>query len=468
MFGFEPHPKQRLAMESEAEIVEMACAKKAGKTYSLIYKGIEEVLKPRGKKENFIAVISLTHPHCRLSFNKICLRLEQNKTPFLTDHRNQNPGYVRVRNLAGEEVHLSCYQVKDPEANLGALWDFALIDEFARFPASIWDDYLQMNISRAFIATSPYGRKHPAFEFFKNGLKKEYEGEFFSVNFDVFSNHKMEGFSADGNHTGMYAAMLRKAERTKKISPLVYRQDFLGEFLETGDTFFKNIDGNFSDSLQWREDGVIVPPREDRYYSIGVDLARYRDHTVISVLDEYRTLCYWKKLGHIDWNTQKYLISQSIRRYKGKTLADATGQGQPVVEDLIQTFGEDVEAFVFTRKSKDEILSNLLVDISEGRMQLPEIPDLRDALESVYVEQKDSGRLEVGDDETGHCPDEVASLALAAWGLKGFPTRYELAEEGFRRIKQPAGGWDACGRPIHTEEKKPEQPFRNRIAEFLR
>lgn len=459
-------------MEADAEIVEIYCAKKAGKTYSLIYKGIEEVLRPRGKDDNYVSVISLTHPHCRLSFDKICLKLEQSRYPIMEDHRRQNPGKIRLKNMAREWVTLQCFQVGDPEANLGPLWDFSLMDEFPRFPASVWDDYLSPNVSRAYIAGSPHGRKHPAYQFYLNGQKEEYRksGEFYSVNFDVFSNTKREGYSPDGNHTGEYERVCRRAEWAKKNAYLTYLSDYLGETPEGGDTFFKNVDLNFDKELKLREDGVIIPAQYNKFYSIGIDLARYRDFTVISVLDEDFRLCYWKKVGHYDWNTQKLIISNAIRAYHGKTYADATGQGQPVVEDLIHTFGEDVEAFTFTVRSRDELLSNLMIDINDARLRLAEIPDLRDALDSVFVEKKDSGKTQIGDDERGHLPDEVSSLALAAWGLKDFPHRFKFAVGNYGKVKE-APAYDDCGRPVYKEEEK--SPYadiypQNRIKRIIR
>lgn len=435
MVGFDPHKNQLLALNSKANKVVLAAGKKSGKTTTLINKGLEYALKPAD--HTVIACISISYKQTRLAFDPIVMQLRKLGVVFLVDHAKTDPAWVQIRNMGGGITDIKSYSTDDPRTLLGAKWDLVLLDEAAQMPQDIWSGYLAPNARRCLIATSPKG-KNFVYDMYLEGQKPD-QNEFFSINFDTFSNTKMPPED--------YEQLQKEAEWAKKFSPHIYRQDFLADFLESGDNYFQGVDGCLDEKLELADTGLVLPPQKEHYYSIGVDLAKYRDFTVIAVLDQNRTLCYFKKLGHIDYNSQKLLIKQVSDKYEKRTIwVDCTGTGESVYEDL-RLLGLPVEPFLFTQKSRGELLTNLLIDIADSRLRFPRIPDLLSGLNRMTIDRTAAGREKIGD-QSGHLPDEVAALALAAWGLRGFPTRYQFEEDKYSSVHRAPAYDEMTGTPI--------------------
>lgn len=453
-FSFEPHDRQLAALDSMAAMMVMACGKKAGKTTTLIHKCLEVALSPHpyGTDELFIACISISYDQCRLTFNPVVRKLRLAGIQFEVDHARTDPAEVVFTNDFGVHVRIKCYSTKEPEILLGAKWDLVLIDEGAYMSEDIWTGYLAVNTRRACIATSPYG-KNWVYKFYLQGKDNTIDDpNFFAQNFDTFANIKMPGYSPDGNHSGDYAKMLMEAEWCKKNAPYTYAQDFLGQFIEGGDNYFRNYDNNIDNTLVASSTGIIAPPQRGFYYSTGVDLARYRDNTVIVVLDQYRNLCFFRKLPHQDWILQRKEIATVARTYPGVCWVDASGVGQPVFESLESDEGVSAEPFVFNNNSRLELLTELRISLStEKGMRLAPLPELLAALSDVVIQRSEAGRDIIGD-ARGHLPDEVVALALANWGLRDFPRGKALAHHS----DVYTGGFqpelDKFGRPIYKEE----------------
>jgi hypothetical protein len=103
-------------------------------------------------------------------------------------------------------------------------------------------------------------------------------------------------------------------------------------------------------------------------------------------------------------------------------IIDATGVGKPIYQDLGQS-GIFVEDFVFTGKSKEELIGNLIVFAKEKYITIPNIEYLIDelkAFEYQYINETTGERLRNPKYSApkGQHDDCVMSLALACWGLQ--------------------------------------------------
>lgn len=138
----------------------------------------------------------------------------------------------------------------------------------------------------------------------------------------------------------------------------------------------------------------------------GVDLARAVDHTVVIGLDAagHWTECHRFQAG---WRETRQRVYDIIG--KTPTVVDATGVGDPIVEDLLEA-GCDVHRFVFSPASRRRLVQELVTAFHSDRMKIPG-GWLKAELESLGVEELASGpRYAV---PRGMHDDGIMALGLA-------------------------------------------------------
>jgi hypothetical protein len=115
-----------------------------------------------------------------------------------------------------------------------------------------------------------------------------------------------------------------------ELPDLAYRQEYLGEAVEDGSNPFgiEHIRACIAETLE--------EPRHGVQYTMGVDLARSVDWTVCVVLDpKGRTVCLER--WQADWGGTMRRIQALASRYnKAQLMVDATGVGDPIVEQLMR------------------------------------------------------------------------------------------------------------------------------------
>ncbi len=167
--------------------------------------------------------------------------------------------------------------------------------------------------------------------------------------------------------------------------------------------------------------GTLRDPKPGERFFIGVDLAKYMDFTVITVLDERGDLVYFDRFNQIDWNLQKERIRYISKRYPGKVVLARTGVGDHI-DDELRRDGLNVEGFRFTASSKEQLINNLSMLIEQGKLHYEDIPELINELEIFEYQITPSRNLKMSAPE-GYHDDCVISLALAAWGLHSLFSR---------------------------------------------
>jgi len=146
-----------------------------------------------------------------------------------------------------------------------------------------------------------------------------------------------------------------------------------------------------------------LPPDPKRRFVCGADLAKSEDHTVITVLDAtskpYR-LAYFERFQRLPWPAVATRIREVHQRYScHQTLIDATGVGDAVLDEV-----RDVaQGYVFTQRSKLDLLTNLQVALEKRELRFPFVRELVDELQGYSFDDKSLST------------DCVMSLALAVW-----------------------------------------------------
>lgn len=139
----------------------------------------------------------------------------------------------------------------------------------------------------------------------------------------------------------------------------------------------------------------------------GIDLARKVDWTVCVGLDDRGCVAGFDRWQRLPW-------SETRRRAlalcgSAPALVDATGVGDPVVEDMARE-APQIQPFTFTPKSKQQLMEGLVAAIQAREVTFPDGP-IRIELEQFEYEQRGASWYYSAPD--GMHDDCVMALALA-------------------------------------------------------
>ncbi|PKK83439.1 MAG: hypothetical protein CVT49_08445 [candidate division Zixibacteria bacterium HGW-Zixibacteria-1] len=199
----------------------------------------------------------------------------------------------------------------------------------------------------------------------------------------------------------------------KYLSDKRVAQNIMGQFVDSGGEI---IPGKYIDAALINVKDETVPlAREDRAvrFISGWDLARKKTATVgitIGVKDGIAAVVSLTRIKKWDWNIILEKIRMQQRQFPGQLVIDATGLGDVVVSQL-----QDLNptSFIFSHKSKGELLSNLELFHSMQRVKYHrwEMPDENGRIWSLEDELREAR----WDDNNTF--DGVMALALSLWPL---------------------------------------------------
>jgi hypothetical protein len=185
----------------------------------------------------------------------------------------------------------------------------------------------------------------------------------------------------------------------------VYRQEILAEFVDGATSVFRNLER----AAVAQEEREGVP---GAVYTMGVDLARYRDFSVAWVgRVDRQAAVFCDRFGGLPWVQQVARIAALSRRFNGATAhVDATGVGDAVCEQL-RAAGVPVTPHVFTQQSKRVMVEHLAAAIEgESFRFAPHEVTVRE-LEAFEYQPTALGGTRLGAPPGGH-DDCVIALAL--------------------------------------------------------
>ncbi len=225
-----------------------------------------------------------------------------------------------------------------------------------------------------------------------------------------------------------------EASLCKAINIEDYNHIWLGQPRDSAsNAAFRNVDYIVNRNMP-----IEIPPMEGVPYTMGLDLAKSIDYTVITVLDNRnKRQVYWERMeneNRSSWHYQKTKALAVSKKYNNALIVpDASGVGDPIVEDIIRMGGnvyhqqkEDSDRATpgvkFTSVNKENLVEKLKVAIETRLIEIPYIQQQYDELVDFRAILMPSGNTRYT------CPDEldasgnkkhddcVISLALALWG----------------------------------------------------
>jgi len=324
-----PHDGQRAVLESDARFKVLMCGRRWGK--SLISKNIsiQEALAGR-----VTAYVTPTYKLAKVFFDDIAKLVP-------TQIAVANKSDLIFKFVTGGEIRFFTGERLDDFR--GLKFHNVIIDEAAYIPhlQDAWNNAIRPTLtdfkgSATFIST-PRGK-----DFFY-GLYLRDEGEWKSFKYTTYENPYI-----DKNEIDQAKIELPKA---------AFEQEYLVNPMENAANPFG------IDFIRQN----IAPLSNNNPICYGIDLAKSYDYTVIIGIDAGGEVCYLDRFQS-DWTTTKNKI---LRLDKVLKLIDATGVGDPIVEEL-QRDDHLVEGFKFTSNSKQQLMEGLVTSIQQGAIKYPD------------------------------------------------------------------------------------------------
>lgn len=195
----------------------------------------------------------------------------------------------------------------------------------------------------------------------------------------------------------------------------VFRQEYLGEFIDGGAGVFKELTINES------------PSGSSRYY-FGLDIGRADDYTVITILNDRGHMVACERFRHDTWANIINKVVAVIKHWKARGYLEINSIGDPLFEQVKQVYS-DIEPFTTTSKSKQDIIESLQVAIQNKEFTSLDIPWLRKEFELFTYEYSVKTRSIKYSAPIGFHDDGVMSCAIAYHALKNLKSsgRYSFA-----------------------------------------
>lgn len=381
--NYKPHEKQLLFHNSNARWRILNCGRRWGKTQCAIAEGLKLSFKETNQRG---WIVSPTYPLSQEDWRTL-----KDLTPpkLIKDELKAERKFVFIN---GSEIE---FKSADNEGGLrGAGLNWCILDEASRIKEDSWNALrpaLSDKQGKGIFISTPKGKNW----FYRLFLKGK-EGD------------KYESWHFPSN-TNPYFPEEEWLEAKETYPTDWFSQEYEANFLDDVAAVFRDIEGKIK--------GEFEEPQTGKQYFCGVDIAKYQDFTVITVLDKNKHLCYFERFNRLNWDIQKVKITEVFKKYNAVGFMDSTGVGDPIFEDLSNQMPYQIYGFKFTNESKMNLITSLQVAFEQGQVTYPRIPVMIDELQAFEYEMLTSGKFRYSAPE-GYHDDCVISLGLSNWAVE--------------------------------------------------
>jgi hypothetical protein len=191
----------------------------------------------------------------------------------------------------------------------------------------------------------------------------------------------------------------------------VVKQEIYAEFLDDTGVVFRGF--------QQIATATPVAPIDGHHYSIGVDLGKLQDWTVLAVYDRSSNKqVYQARFNQLEWPVIQNRIAETAKHYNNAAvILDSTGVGEPIHDGLSRA-GIGVIPIHFTNEIKKQLIEKLANWIELKQIRIINLPEtIRELTNFTYDINESTGRVHY-EAPTGFHDDIVISHALAVWDLR--------------------------------------------------
>ena len=293
---------------------------------------------------------------------------------------------------------LECKSTENFTSLLGEELDLIIMDECSRIPEEAWDSYLRQRLTtrrgKSIKISTPRGQN-----WFWRDWKKAKEakdGKAFQFPTSINPSFPKEEWDRE------------KLNTPEKI----FQQEFEASFLPGSAGIFTNIDKCIK--------GELTEPIPGHLYTMGIDLGRYEDFTVIVVVDRMTNqVVHFNRFNTVDWSIQKEIIRSTADKYENVSIfidATAITIGDAYVNELADA-GYNVFGYKISgNTTKRQLVEKCVVMVNQNQITFPNIEDLVDELNAFTYRISDGGIIRY-EAPGGMHDDCVIALCLAVWDL---------------------------------------------------
>ena len=400
------HPEQIKALESNANEIVINAGRQGGKTICAALIALEALLE----ENQSICLIAPTYTLTGRVMDYLRIWIAKY---FKGEMRVVNRPFPTITTKWGS--YLDGKSAEQPDQILGKGYDLIIVDECARVSEDVYLKYIMaasgIKIGKYVFISTPTGRTW----FWRKWREADKVGGAFhweSKDSPYFSKEKWE-------------------QEKKRMPEFIFRQEYKAEFLENA-TVFQGIDN----CIKKYEFPQEYNPKH--LYIVGIDLARYQDFTVVTVMDRMTNQLVNVHRFQGGWALQKEKIVSVLDKYGNAPVwIDATSitVGDAYVEEL-ENAGYSVTGYkISSNLSKRELVEKLVVAIQNGYIQLPDIKSGTPESEELITEMRaftynmsPSGMIRYEAPQGEH-DDAVMALALSTFDLDD-KTLNEIKEGG--------------------------------------
>ena len=286
----------------------------------------------------------------------------------------------------------------------GFTFDAIIVDEACFVKNDIWEEAIEPTVAASLSKVNKLGQVGFCGKVLLTSTPKTKNWFYGMVNTEDDRTVVTRFTSEDGGI--IHKSILERIK--KRIPEAAYKNEYLGEFLDSGNGLFKYLD-------------CLIPLKE--YANLpklghiaAVDVASKDDYLVLTIQDKQGRVIFVGRWRHQEYDIMMASVAEKLKEY-GSPLCyvETNGVGQAPFEQLRKLYSRTVE-WTTTSSNKADIIINLQIDFNTGNVKIPNIEFIKDELDYFTCEWV-NGRPVYGGSNGFH-DDCVMSLAICNYNRK--------------------------------------------------
>lgn len=324
--------------DPEVKFVSFKKARQSGGSYlnkMLVVKwGLESNL-------NKIGYIVPTNKLGKLFYRELCNSLG----PLIADSNSTD---LLITFKSGSNVQF--FSAESGDSIRGFQFTHTIIDEAAFMNENVFNLIIRPTFliagKKVILCSTPNGNKGFFYDYCQYGLNNEkgYKTKMISIYDNPFIDKE-------------------EIELIKRQVPdLVFRQEYLGEFLDGSGTVFSNFRKCINDK----------PVKNGVYYA-AIDWAKSNDYTVLTIMNSLKQVVYIWRITGMEYTQQVKIISAKLNEWKPKiTISEENNIGSVINELLKEQYKGFIRTVTLDNSFKKDMIENLVVGFEQGDITIPD------------------------------------------------------------------------------------------------
>lgn len=396
-----PHEGQKQFHNSKARFRFMTCGRRWGKSLGAAMEAMGALVE---KPNQMGWVVAPDYELSMKIFREVYWSFHKH-TPWLVISSSLSKGNMHIKLKNGSM--LIGKSADNPVSLIGEGLNFLIVDEASRIKSDVWYEALRPTLTDkkgwALFISTPTG-KNWFYEDYIRGVNGEPDYE--SWHFTSYTNPHLDPTEID--------------QAKDKIPSDKFKQEYLAEFLEIADSYFTTE--LINSCIDPEPKYIDCRHGNKSVYNLGVDCARMgQDESVVIVIESLYGVNKVVFIKSFATNTitqlsnfVKYLDKQFNFQ---RMYIDMAGLGAGVYDELNSKMPGRVDGCKFTVKEKQDIYSNLKMNMEKKNLLYHPNKKLIEQLKDLRYETMPSGDIKIHHSEYGF-DDYPDALALACWALR--------------------------------------------------